>query len=68
MKELFIILFISLFFYFIFFKKRIIPIESMKNTEIHKKDDYNIFEQPVSIPTIDVDIYGNATRIHPIVP
>ena len=44
MKELFIILFISIFFYFIFFKKRIIPMESMKNTEIHKKDDYNIFE------------------------
>ena len=42
MKELFIILFISILFYFIFFRKRIIPMESMRNTEIHMKDDYNV--------------------------
>ena len=42
LKEIGIILFIAVLFYFIFFKKRIIYIDSMKNTEFHMKDDYNI--------------------------
>ena len=42
MEDIYIILFLAIILYFIFFKKRIIPFESMKNTETHMKHDYNV--------------------------
>ena len=42
MEDIYIILFISIILYFIFLKKKIIPLENMKNIETHMKYDYNV--------------------------
>jgi hypothetical protein len=42
MKDILIVLIISIIFYFIFFNKNYIQSENMQNTEVHTNNDYNI--------------------------